>query len=208
MSKVGPTALTAILSGAALVGYLSYRLLTADSGASGEGRDAAASSSARTTIELADELPDFALANLEGSPQSIRSWPGKPLLINFWATWCGPCLREIPMLKDFQSTHEDFQVVGIATLDKRELVEAFAQKMQFNYPVLMDENSWEAASAFGVDVHALPFTVFAGPEGHVLGVHTGELHAEQLANLTAVLAELKNGQIGVREARLRLAGRM
>jgi len=206
MRTLRPAALTAVLSAAALLGYVSYRLLTPGSDRVSDGPEEVAPIAPSRT--LADQLPDFELANLDGSLQSIRSWPGKPLLINFWATWCGPCLREIPMLKDFQSTHEDIQVVGIATLDKRDPVVAFAARMQFNYPVLMDEKSWEAASAFGVDVHALPFTVFSGPDGHVLGVHTGELHPEHLANLTAVLAELETGQIGVPEARLRLAGRM
>ena len=75
----------------------------------------------------------FSLDNLPGEQQSIQSWPGKPLLINFWATWCGPCLREIPMLKELQAARPDLQVVGIA-IDKPRPRAEFADDMQFNYP--------------------------------------------------------------------------
>src|SRR5213075_2210542 len=95
--------------------------------------------------QLADTLPDFTLANLAGEPQSIKTLGGKPMLINFWATWCGPCLREIPMLKELQTHRPDLQVVGIA-VDRREPVVGFADKRQFNYPILIGESAgWEAA---------------------------------------------------------------
>ena len=83
-----------------------------------------------------DACPTSRSATLPASQQSIPSWPGKPLLINFWATWCGPCLREIPMLKELQTARPDVQVVGIA-IDKRDPVVEFAGKMQFNYPILI-----------------------------------------------------------------------
>ncbi|HEX5046704.1 MAG TPA: TlpA disulfide reductase family protein [Gammaproteobacteria bacterium] len=214
MAKARPALLTVALSAAAVLGYLSYRFLlppapqpeTPDIPASALiGADADESADAP---ELAATLPDFTLDSLAGGPQSIKSWPGKPLLINFWATWCGPCLREIPMLKEFQTGHTGLQVVGIA-VDKRDPVVGFADRMQFNYPILIGEGEgWDAAAAFGVSVYALPFTVFTAADGSVLGVHTGELHTEHLENLTAILADLDQHKIGVDEARARLAGRM
>jgi len=215
VARARPAALTALLSGAAVVGYVSYRLFvgvgpevpdTAPAALQlGESPNEEAEAAAE---QLAERLPEFSLDNLAGNPQSITSWPGKPLLINFWATWCGPCLREIPMLKDLQARRSDLQVVGIA-VDKREPVVGFAANMQFNYPILIGESAaWDAAAAFGVNVYALPFTVFTAPDGSVLGVHTGEIHAEHLDNLTAVLDDLRAGKIDLATARARIAGRI
>jgi thiol-disulfide isomerase/thioredoxin len=190
--------LTAALSAAAVLGYLTYRGLARD-----------AESPAETTVAEAPlsvaTLPDFSLANLAGEQQSIRSWPGKPLLINFWATWCGPCLREIPMLKELQAARADLQVVGIA-IDKPELVTKFAGDMQFNYAILMGQNEeWAAAGAMGVNIFALPFTVFTAGDGSILGVHTGELHAEHLEAFRDTVDALAAGRIDVDEARRRIA---
>ena len=215
MSKARPAAVTALLSAAAVVGYVAYRLFV------GVGPDVPETASGTIQLgespnedgdeapaKLAEQLPEFSLENLAGAQQSITSWPGKPLLINFWATWCGPCLREIPMLKELQTRRSDLQVVGIA-VDKRDPVVGFAANMQFNYPILIGESAaWDAAAAFGVNVYALPFTVFTAPDGSVLGVHTGEIHAEHLENLTAVLDDLKAGKIDLATARARIAGRI
>ena len=203
-----PVLLTGVLSAAAVAGYFAYRGLTAD-GADPQPVATApqADSPAAPQRELAARLPEFTLGNLAGEPQSIASWPGKPLLINFWATWCAPCLREIPMLKEFQTANPDLQVIGIA-VDRRPAVESFAPGMAFNYPILIGQSdAWEAAAAFGVDFYALPFTVFTGGDGSVLGVHTGELHAEHLETLRSILDGLAAGRLDVAAARARLAGR-
>jgi thiol-disulfide isomerase/thioredoxin len=215
-SKARPVLLTALLSGAALAGYVAFRLFVGpapDAPGSPQtlqfGEDPSASDEHDDApTQLADTLPEFSLDTLAGTQQSIASWPSKPLLINFWATWCGPCLHEIPMLKQLQTRRPDLQVVGIA-VDKRDAVVGFAANMQFNYPILIGESGgWDAAAAFGVNVYALPFTVFTAPDGAVLGVHTGELHQEQLDNLSAVLDDLKAGKIDIATARLRIAGRI
>jgi thiol-disulfide isomerase/thioredoxin len=190
--------LTATLSAAAVLGYLTYRLIgTPDAPDANDG--AAAAPPAVAT------LPDFSLANLAGEQQSIQSWPGKPLLINFWATWCGPCLREIPMLKELQTSRPDLQIVGIA-IDKPDLVAKFANDIEFNYPILIGQNeAWAAAGALGVNIYALPFTIFTGGDGSILGVHTGELHAEHLESFQAVVDDLAAGRIDVEQARSRIA---
>jgi thiol-disulfide isomerase/thioredoxin len=190
--------LTAVLSAAAVLGYLSYRGIAGDRAAPAEDAGIEAPSAVAT-------LPEFSLANLAGEQQSIRSWPGKPLLINFWATWCGPCLREIPMLKELQAARPDLQVVGIA-IDKPELVTKFAGEMQFNYAILIGQNeAWAAAGVLGVNIFALPFTVFTAGDGSVLGVHTGELHPEHLAAFRDTVDALAAGRIDVAEARRRIA---
>jgi thiol-disulfide isomerase/thioredoxin len=199
-----PSLVTLVLSLAAVAAYLGYRSLTEDSVE--EAYDAADSGEpAPGASTLVDELPDFSLDNLAGDPTPISTWQGRPLIVNFWATWCAPCLREIPLLKDFQSRHTDVQVVGIA-IDRVEPVRTFAEEMDFNYPVLVGPEAMNAAGAFGVDFVALPFTVFTSAPGSVIGVHTGELHAEHLENLRAVLDDLGSGAIDREIARQRLAG--
>jgi thiol-disulfide isomerase/thioredoxin len=200
MARARPVLLTAALSAAAVLGYLAYRFVATDVGSSEPTASAA-------PLAVAT-LPDFSLGNLAGEQQSIQSWPGKPLLINFWATWCGPCLREIPMLKELQTDRPDLQVVGIA-IDKRDLVVPFAANMQFNYPILIGQNeAWAAAGALGVNIYALPFTIFTAGDGSILGVHTGELHAEHLEAFRSVVDDLAAGRIDVEEARGEIAERI
>jgi thiol-disulfide isomerase/thioredoxin len=196
-----PAVITAILSAAAILGYLTYRFAIHEP--STAGPDGAESQSQT----LAETLPDFTLQNLAGDPQSIRSLEGQPLIINFWATWCVPCREEIPMLKTLQEQNSWLSVVGIA-VDKRDDVLKYADEMKFNYPILMGESdAMSAASSFGVDFFALPFTVFTDAEGRLLGVHTGQLHPEHLQNLVAVLEDLGKKRIDVRTARERIAAR-
>lgn len=210
MARSRPALLTAALSGAAILGYLAYRSLPApqhstepvSSATQPTAVDTSATSPEANAVTV---LPDFSLGNLAGEPQSIQSWPGKPLLINFWATWCGPCLREIPMLKDLQTSRPDLQIVGIA-IDKRDAVVEFAGKMDFNYAILIGQSeAWAAAAALGVNIFALPFTVFTAADGSILGAHTGELHAEHLERFGAAIDELAAGTIDVAEARRRIA---
>ena len=196
------TLVTLTLSALAAALYFGYRSLQPEAPAP-SAADSAASPS------LAARLPDFTLSNLAGEPQSIRSWPEQALVVNFWATWCPPCLREIPLLKEFQRTEAGtIQVVGIA-VDQRAPVEAFAADMEFNYPILIGQSAaMEAAASFGVDFVGLPFTVFADAGGDLLGVRTGELRAEHLSEFTHVVAERAAGRMTVDEARRRLAAQM
>jgi thiol-disulfide isomerase/thioredoxin len=197
-----------VLSGAAILGYLAYRALPTEQQPANDAAtpsNAPSEAAAPPAPQLAATLPEFSLGNLAGEQQSIRSWPGKPLLINFWATWCAPCLREIPMLKELQTARPDMQVVGIA-IDKRDAVAEFAGKMDFNYAILIGQSeAWAAASALGVNIFALPFTVFAAADGSLIGVHTGELHAEHLARFRAVSDDLAAARINVAAARSRMA---
>ena len=150
MARSRPVLLTAALSAAAVLGYLAYRSFSPTGESNRQPWPTPPGSRAPSPArQVVATLPDFSLGNLAGEPQSIQSWPGKPLLINFWATWCGPCLREIPMLKELQTGRPDLQVVGIA-IDKRDPVVEFAGTMQFNYPILIGQNeAWAAARRHG-----------------------------------------------------------
>jgi thiol-disulfide isomerase/thioredoxin len=205
-----PTLLTALLSGAAIAGYVAYRL-TAGNTEGEEARTAAATDHQDHAVQaeprpMLDALPEIVLNNIEGEPTALSEFAGKPLLINYWATWCAPCLREIPLLKAFQDEHPNIEVIGIAA-DHVDPVREFAAEMEFNYTVLVGQTeAMNAAAALGVEVVALPFTVFTAPDGAVIGIHTGEIHAEHLDNLAATLASLETGEIDRAAARAQLAG--
>jgi thiol-disulfide isomerase/thioredoxin len=210
MAKSRPVLLTAALSAAAVLGYLAYRSFApgGEIASPSAAMEVAGDSRESTAPQAVATLPDFSLGNLAGEQQSIQSWPGKPLLINFWATWCAPCLREIPMLKELQAGRPDLQIVGIA-IDKRDPVVEFAGNIQFNYPILIGQSeAWAAAAALGVNIYALPFTIFTAGDGSILGVHTGELHAEHLETFSAVVDDLAAGRIDVEQARSRIASRI
>jgi len=208
MNNSSPLTLTIMLSLATVLGYGAYRLLyTPESGVQPAGQSHIGHDGAATHEEsLPDSLPNFSLANLDGGTTSIDSWLGRPMVINFWATWCAPCLREIPLLMQFQTDEPGVQVIGIA-VDRVAPVREFAADMEFNYPILMGQaEAMDAATAFGVDVFVMPFTVFTTADGATLGYHAGELHEEHLADLTATLAEFKAGELNLSDARARIAG--
>ena len=194
---------TILLSSTAILTYVGYRALDLVT-IPLETTEVAA------TIKYVETLPEFSLENINGEQQSILSWPDKALLVNFWATWCAPCLREIPLLSEYQANNENlsFQVVGIA-VDQADSVKAFINNMGVNYPTLIGQSdAMDAAASFGVEFFGLPFSVFTDTEGQILGVHTGELHAGDLDELMSVLKDLASGTIDLDDARGRLAHRI
>ena len=199
MSDMARSALlTLALSAAALLAYVGYRAMVPGNMPDGTGH-------VRASV-MADTLPQFTLEDLTGEIRSIHGWEGDALVINFWATWCAPCLREIPLLKEFQEANGSagVQVVGIA-VDHLEAVQAFAEDMGFNYPVLVGQlAAMEAAAEFGLEFFVLPFTVFTDPRKRILGIHNGELHTEHLDELLLVLNALEAGSMDIDTARARL----
>lgn len=136
------------------------------------------------------QLPQVTLPDLDGVDRSIRDWGGKPLLVNFWATWCPPCRKEIPMLIDLMASHggEDLQIVGIA-IDDLVLVREYAASVGINYPILVGEqDALDAAQSLGVDVVGLPITAFIDRSGKVVQIHQGELTLDQALE---ALAEIR-----------------
>jgi len=208
-----PTLLTALLSAATIAGYVAFRFtLGADDAADpslaaiGADHDGEADHDHDVPPPLADAMPAIVLDDLAGNPTALASFAGKPLLINFWATWCAPCRREIPMLKIFHDEQPDITVIGIA-YDRLDPVLEYAEEMQFNYPALVGQTpAFEAMAAFQNDAGALPFTVYIAPDGAVLGKKAGELHEEDLENFVATVAALAAGDIDRDGARAMLAG--
>lgn len=152
-------------------------------------------------------LPDFSLNDLSGKATSISSWSGKSLVINFWATWCAPCRREIPLLKTLAGdwAGRDIKVVGIA-VDEVDKVRQFAEQFKIDYPVLAgEEDAMEAAAKFGIQSPALPFTVFTDRRGEVVALFVGELHRPQAEFILSEVQNLNRERIRLPEARRAIA---
>jgi thiol-disulfide isomerase/thioredoxin len=150
------------------------------------------------------KLPDFTLSDLEGKPRSILSWSGKSMIVNFWATWCAPCRREIPLLSELQKQHggEGFQVVGVA-VDIREDVVKFAKEMGIEYPILTGEqDGLDAVNKFGQGSIGFPFTVFTDNQGRVVLFHLGEIKKEQADVLLGAVRQVNKGELTPEAARV------
>jgi thiol-disulfide isomerase/thioredoxin len=171
--------------------------------AKNEAAPADAATEADDADGLPETLPDFTLANLEGQPQSIRSWTGKSMIVNFWATWCAPCRREIPLLKKIQAEHgaEGFQIVGVA-VDFRDDVLKYAKEIGIDYPLLIgEEDGLEAVTKFGQGSLGFPFTVFTDNQQRLVLFHLGEIHPNQAEVMLAAVRKVNSGELTIADAR-------
>jgi len=156
--------------------------------------------------QLAATLPGFQLADRAGQLKSLQDWPNQALIVNFWATWCAPCRREIPLLQQLQRDHgaEGFQVIGIA-VDFRDKVLAYADEMKIEYPLLIGEQeALDAAAAFGVEAVGFPFTVFSDRQGRIVTAHMGELTAAQASLILDAVRQVDSGATTPEAARASL----
>ena len=145
--------------------------------------------------KLVATVPSFTLADRTGTMRSLADWQGKALIVNFWATWCAPCRKEIPLLQKLQRDHGDegFQVVGIA-VDFRDKVLAYADEMKIDYPLLIGEQEGlDAAKAFGMGL-VFPFTAFADQQRRIVALKVGELHADEADFILDQVARLNAGE--------------
>ena len=130
--------------------------------------------------------PEFTLPDLDGRTRRPEEWNGKVLVVNFWATWCAPCRKEIPLLIDLERRRPGVRVIGIA-VDRPEAVRAFAEEIGIDYPILLDDLQGSTMRRYGNRVGALPFTVITGRDGVVAYVRLGELEPTELDRVTAAL---------------------
>jgi thiol-disulfide isomerase/thioredoxin len=167
--------------------------------------DAQADAAPHATIPA--RLPSFSLSDLKGKATAISAWTGKSLIINFWATWCAPCRREMPLLKALAGewADRDLKVVGIA-VDYRDKVQEFAEQFKIDYPLLVGEqDALDVAAQFGMDSPAFPFTVFTDQRGEVVTLFVGELRRPQAEFILSVVQNLNAGKVQLPEARNAIA---
>jgi thiol-disulfide isomerase/thioredoxin len=213
-ARAGATAVgVAIVLGAGVAGFVLHRLTRPEqsalravppavSSAGSATAPGASAAPAPSTPAPPERLPDFSLPDLGGTPRRLSDWRGRPLVINFWASWCEPCRREIPLLEDLrrENAGNGLEVVGIA-VDHPEPIKKLAAELGIGYPVLVgEEGGLQAVTAFGMDT-VLPFTVFADKEGRIVTLKVGELHRDEAAFILARLSDLGAGTLSLAAAR-------
>jgi thiol-disulfide isomerase/thioredoxin len=157
-----------------------------------------------------ETLPDVTLPDRDGKPRSLLSWKGQPLIINFWATWCGPCREEIPLLNTLRKERaaDKLEVIGIA-IDERQAVLEYAKEIGIDYPILMGEQEgYEAAEHFGVGALVLPFSVFADSQGRIVTLKVGELHPDQAAAILDRVRDVDANRLSLADARRQIADKL
>jgi len=133
-------------------------------------------------LNLRTSLPEFSLPDLQGREQHSGQWSGKLLVLNFWATWCPPCRKEIPDFIALQNElgGKGLQFVGIA-IDQADKVKEFAAAQGINYPTLIgDERSIELSRQLGNRFQGLPFTAIFDRQNQVIHTQAGQLHTETI----------------------------
>jgi thiol-disulfide isomerase/thioredoxin len=211
-------AVIAVLAAAGSCGFIAYRLLVARHSSltpiqypesvhstAGESDGSAPA----TSRKIPRELPPIAMPDATGTVHKLSEWQGRPLVVNFWATWCDPCRREIPLLKSLrhERSDESLEVIGIA-VDSAEAVTQYARTIGIDYPVLIGEKDGLAAiEALGMDT-VFPFTVFADHQGRIFTVKVGELHKDEAKVILDGLRDVDTGKIDLPAARQRLSAQL
>ncbi|MEM7054028.1 MAG: TlpA disulfide reductase family protein [Pseudomonadota bacterium] len=132
-------------------------------------------------MSVGDAMPAFRHADINGQLVSHEDFAGQPVLVNFWATWCAPCVREMPMFQDYAESKADrLQLVGIA-IDEPGNVREFVEELGISYTILIGTTDvMQTQQAFGNANGMLPYTVFVDAAGIVRWQHLGEVKPEHL----------------------------
>jgi cytochrome c biogenesis protein CcmG/thiol:disulfide interchange protein DsbE len=124
-------------------------------------------------VTVANPAPDFTLADAKGEHLRLADYRGKVVLLNFWATWCGPCKVEIPWFIEFQKEYQakGFTVLGVS-LDENgwKVITPYVTEQKINYPVLLGNE--EVNQRYG-GIEALPTTLMIGRDGRIAYLHAG-----------------------------------
>lgn len=127
---------------------------------------------AQAALPAGKTAPDFTLKSLTGKNLKLSDYRGQVVLINFWASWCGPCRQEMPRLnklyQDFRRA--GFVILGVNVDDKRATARRFAQQLSVSFPVVHDSRK-QVSQRYGLD--AMPYTVIVDRDGKVAQVHRG-----------------------------------
>jgi peroxiredoxin len=142
--------------------------------------------------------PPFALKDAEGKTVSLEDYKGKVVLLNFWATWCGPCKIEIPWFMDFEQKYKDrgFAVVGVSMDEEGwKVVKPYLAEEKINYRVLLGNDS--VGTLYG-GVDSLPTTFVIDRDGRIAATHIGLVSKSDYQDEILELLEVKQTRAGAR----------
>lgn len=159
-------------------------------------------------VVVPTQIPAVTLMNRAGAPTSVLSFAQPIVIYNFWATWCTPCRREIPLLNLLRRERApSVEVVGIA-VDFRDAVLKYADEIDISYPLLIgEEDGLEALDAFGVP-GAFPVTVFADKDKRIVTVKLGELHADEAGFILDRVGDLNAGRLDMAGAKQQISAKL
>ena len=153
----------------------------------------AATAPVSVKLKVGDLAPQFARDDLQGHPFDLKAQRGKIVLIDFWASWCPPCIVEIPHLAQLQKQYggRGFQVVGVSMDDSAAITRATMRKIPFNYPVVLGDAKF--GNLYG-GVLGLPLQYLVGADGKILAIWSGELPPAKLdKGIAAALKKITPG---------------
>jgi peroxiredoxin len=134
----------------------------------------------REYAEKGHKAPQFQLVSIQGESMKLTDFDGKLIVLNFWATWCGPCKTEMPALNQFSQQSEDITVIGInmtGNESSKTAVMQFVKEYEISFPILLDHSG----SVFEkYRILSLPSTFFINEDGMIVEYHTGPLTEEYL----------------------------
>ncbi len=122
------------------------------------------------------------MADADGKMHKLSQWQGKTLIVNFWATWCAPCVEEMPELTALQTelAPKNIQILGVG-IDSPSNIREFGAKYKITYPLyIAGMTGTELSRQFGNQTGGLPFTVIIGPKGDIKKTYLGRLKMDQL----------------------------
>lgn len=167
---------------------------------SGDARVIGSAGDAPPARAISDTLPDIPFPDRHGVTHRLSDWKGHPLLVNFWAPWCGPCREETPLLERLSRQRAGLQVIGVA-VDSRAAVLAYARRAGIQYPLLIGaRRGLEAVRALGMET-VFPFSVFVDARGRIVTLKIGELRADQAELILDRVDDLDRGRIDLATAR-------
>ena len=132
--------------------------------------------------------PDFALVDLDGDPVRLADLRGRPVIVNFWASWCAPCVEEFPLLREAAETHaaDGLALVGIVYQDRSEAARDFMARFGAEWPAVMDPGG-AVAARYGI--YGPPETFFIDRSGVITARQIGGLSASDLERKLAVIID-------------------
>jgi thiol-disulfide isomerase/thioredoxin len=129
-------------------------------------------------VRVGAAAPDFTLSSLSGDEVRLGNFIGKPVLINFWATWCGPCRFEMPLIEKFHQRYGDELIILAVNMQEDERkVQIFKNELDLDFLILLDVDS---VASDRYRVQGLPTSFIVDPEGKVSAIHIGVMSENQL----------------------------